>query len=731
MIMKKANKKAQITIFIILGILMLLGSATIFYIKSHSSEENVSPEKVYKVPEEARPIYDYMTACLRDKTKEALIIAGEQGGYIYPEEAGLIANFDDQTESNSVSFMKGDNYIIPYYLYMKSKNTCQEACAFDSEMPLLKQQGDGKGLSSSIDSQIEFYLLENLEDCVDNFAEFKKLGYIITPQKDPTVKVTITKNEVMTSMDYPLTISKGGIESNIDKFITHTPIRLQEIYELAKIITDTQAKKGFFEAQTITLIAVFSDRDTSALPPMADYTWGLNERLIWRKAIVKEQIKTILTGYTPIIRFGGALNDMYYYPSGMSDSSKGIYHQMRVDPNTGKTYPFSVGFSYFPSWEPYFDVNPNNGEIIQAEKVSSDFLNLLGMSINRYEFKYDVSYPIIVKIRDPLAFNEEGYDFVFALEANLRNNQFMTNNQSITQVTTPLEGSFACNENQLVSGNITISAIDGKTNLPLDEAHVYYQFGEESCYIGQTKMDQYNKSAKVTGKFPKGIGQIVIKKEDYLSTMKLYGVKKGKTETVALKVYPMEEKTVEFMLKNLDKAYLNDKALGWYLTPTAYKPGSKITMMATFTRVPDSLSSQTLKKTVMLTSTSRGSTNVTLAPGKYEVKVFTLDSENVTIPEKRVTECTVDIGICWDSVSYIINATNLVVATTAEFNNNTAYYDLSAQTLYNNNNQLTVYGVYFNLRGVNPPENREYEDLKVMSNMDSYVKLYYGQLMPR
>jgi hypothetical protein len=42
---------------------------------------------------------------------------------------------------------------------------------------------------------------------------------------------------------------------------------------------------------------------------------------------------------------------------------------------------------------------------------------------NKYHFKYDIAFPVIVEVRDKTAFSGQGYSLFFALEGNIKNNE--------------------------------------------------------------------------------------------------------------------------------------------------------------------------------------------------------------------------------------------------------------------------------------------------------------------
>ncbi len=747
----------------IVGIVLLLFTSIVIYIRQVSIGKRSSPiESIYKVPEEAQPIYDYVAACVRDKTKEAIIILGEQGGYIYPEEYGVLGDFIEPTDATGLQFSNHQNYVIPYWLFMKDKNACLNNCAYDSKQPLLKRSQKGT-VDGSIESQIDVYLNENLDSCFDNFKEFKERGYQITVTETPDATTYITDGDVAVNLEIPITIRRGDSEVTIYKVTTHTQVDLKGMYELASEITQKETENALFEWQMITLISAYGGGSEDKLPPMSYFDFGLGDNSPakkWQMDAVKQKLKTLMTSYTPILLVENTTN---FYPPYIIEDSK---FQDRIDPSTptgpiqganailnsfrmplSKEYPYSASFTYLPDWEPYINVRPNIGGVTitpSESGVTTDLLREIGIGLNKYEFKYDASYPVLVKITDPNAFNEEGYSFVFALEANIRNNEPLINNESLNTRRSIPTGTYACNQEQKVSGNITILVSDGNNSKAVEDADVFFNFGGESCYLGKTQLiDDY--TAVVVGTLPKGIGKIQVSKEGYQTSMKLFGSTENKTQKIQIAIYPKYDKPIRFMLKNIDKKYLNGNPVGWDLNPTPYMPDESISAVLIFERLADKTSTSAHKK-VALFNASQDDFNITLVPGTYTLKIITTDSTNITIP----LECTKwSYGVPsgdyvldnnyhnsttqgyrrYCKLDRVINETNISLTTMYEFNISTGVH-ITPSELYGEQ-PLTIYGVYLNLQDV-ALENRTHEDLSELGKIQTYYfPRYFGQLYPR
>ena len=82
---RAANKKSQVTLFIILGIVILSIFSLIFYLVNYTSKEKFGEksEEAGKTSAELKPIEEYIKSCLKETAEQGLLLLGKQGGYIY------------------------------------------------------------------------------------------------------------------------------------------------------------------------------------------------------------------------------------------------------------------------------------------------------------------------------------------------------------------------------------------------------------------------------------------------------------------------------------------------------------------------------------------------------------------------------------------------------------------------------------------------------------------------
>ena len=115
---RQFSKKGQITVFIIIGILILFAFAGFLYLtKTVITEEFVAEGEpvISAVPQEFQAIQAYTENCLNQVGERGLLILGQQGGYIYPDVLGEFSS-TDPTDSDGINL---DPLKVPYFHFNK------------------------------------------------------------------------------------------------------------------------------------------------------------------------------------------------------------------------------------------------------------------------------------------------------------------------------------------------------------------------------------------------------------------------------------------------------------------------------------------------------------------------------------------------------------------------------------------------------------------------------------
>ena len=180
------NKKAQLTIFIIIAIFIIAVVVLFFTLKGILQKEKpISPETA--------EIQNFVQECLDDSLEEVVFKVGENGGYYFPSSAPATTPVLE----------------IPYYI--KDNNNL---------MPRKEK----------IQEQISKGVARELIFCLRDFTIFTN-EYEITKGKINPPEVVIEPERVLVELNYPLTIKKGESHSKIEDFNSEVPVRLGIVYD--------------------------------------------------------------------------------------------------------------------------------------------------------------------------------------------------------------------------------------------------------------------------------------------------------------------------------------------------------------------------------------------------------------------------------------------------------------------------------------------------------------------
>ena len=129
------TRKGQLTLFIVIGIVLVFSIAIIVYLQQQVATAGFEEDKLSSLTTESRPVKLFVDKCLSDVVIPGIYYMGTQGGYITPPLDSLLT----------------ENSIIPYYYERGSNN-----------MPTL----------SALENEIASYVEGSLPICTNNFKSF-------------------------------------------------------------------------------------------------------------------------------------------------------------------------------------------------------------------------------------------------------------------------------------------------------------------------------------------------------------------------------------------------------------------------------------------------------------------------------------------------------------------------------------------------------------------------------
>ncbi len=356
---KKRGKKAQVTIFIIIAILLV--ASVIWYL--------LLMERINLggMPKELLPAYEYFLSCIEDETKLASSVMGSQAGYL--ELPDFERGSDYMPFSSQLDFL---GFSVPYWYYVSGNGIAREQIPSKEKMKV----------------QLENHLKEKLKEC--DFLSFEAQGFVIE-KEEPKVNAEIKERKIEVSIEMPLTISFANVTARQTIHKVSVDSRLGKFYALAKKIYEKEDESLFLENYGVDVLRLYAPVDGVELTCSPK---------IWYAEDIREDLIQALEANVPAIKIKGD----YYH-------NEDKYFVQDIGEGVGKEGE-QVSFVYLKDFPMKMEVWQSEDGVLIAEPVGlQEGLGVLGFCYVPYHFVYDFAYPVLIQIYD----NEEMFQFPIAV----------------------------------------------------------------------------------------------------------------------------------------------------------------------------------------------------------------------------------------------------------------------------------------------------------------------------
>lgn len=199
---KQLNKKAQISWFIVIGIILLIIVGLFYWYTTQ-----VKPTEL-ETQAEVKQISLHIKQCIARTTPLGTLLMGHQGGYI---------SFNEFKEGETI-FLTPER-AFPYY-YENGRKT----------MPT----------KEVMEQQIASYVEQSIETCLD-FIAFEEQGWDIEipPEEDIKAQAKIKQDSILIELNYPLLVKKGDKTTLLAPTSAEVIVRLGTIIDIADEIINT------------------------------------------------------------------------------------------------------------------------------------------------------------------------------------------------------------------------------------------------------------------------------------------------------------------------------------------------------------------------------------------------------------------------------------------------------------------------------------------------------------
>lgn len=197
------NKRGQVTIFLIVGILLLASFAAIFWAVSYYQKEKLEAETDLPLSAGLKPqIINFVDSCLEEVAVPGIYFLGIQGGVLYPEDPKKVLI----TEKAVIN-----------YGYLNGIDQLE---------------------TEKMEQQLNRFVEENLVDCFGGFTNFAERGIIIEEKSDLKVDSKITPTSVLVNLKYRLEAALGDDQIELEDFSLRVPLGVGSVIEEAETIIE-------------------------------------------------------------------------------------------------------------------------------------------------------------------------------------------------------------------------------------------------------------------------------------------------------------------------------------------------------------------------------------------------------------------------------------------------------------------------------------------------------------
>jgi len=468
------QKRGQITIFIVVGILILFAVGLVLYVASIRPELRIFAERESEVEQ-------YIGVCLETTAEEAITQIGATGGYLnVPQEIAI-------NDRAYFSFVPRTEPKIPLWYYR-------------GELRIPTRD--------FIAGQISQHILNIITPCFRDFDVFKD-RYNVQLKGNATVEATIAATNVFVKLNYPLELQdkRTGEITKLDFVGRTVDVKLGRMYDMAVDILQSESKQLFFENLTFDLLGSsyeqfpLTSMEFSCTPKI----WKKTDIIAYAKGMVARNIRRVSVEGNPFQLF----------------EAGDVYAQNHFVFPLSKRYS-DIGTTFLYSDTARFElhVRPNDREILRSNRGQSDSPLLNFLCINTWHFTYDIEYPLLTTLRDASAFKGQGFIFNFAFPVTINSNKGDKTDFPPAIFEAPLPSYDFCEDVRDTPVDIRVK--DEFSFEEIYKADVAFKCVRFRCELGNTTAD--GGSYRLRAKLPAGCtgGLFIANKEGYLDGESVY-----------------------------------------------------------------------------------------------------------------------------------------------------------------------------------------------------------------
>jgi len=337
MVRRGAEKKGQVTIFVIIAIVIVVAAASYFIFK-----DTLFPTKVSTTFE---PVETNFLNCIQEKALVGIKILESKGGYI--ENPNFISGSQYMPFSSQLDFL---GVGIPYWSSISGNN-----------LPI-----DQVPTKSEIQNQLQDYLNREIQNC--KFNSFYSEGFQIIKGKT-TSEVSLSNNFVKVFVDMDLKMTKGDETQTITNHQVEVDSELGNLYNDALEFYNKEKSENFLENYSVDILRNYAPVDGVELTCAPK---------VWNADTIFGTLKNATEANFFALRNNN--NDTDYF-------------NLKLPIDSGLRILNSA------SWPNSYEVSPASSQILVAKPVGTqEGLGIIGFCYVPYHFVYNIRYPVLIQL---------------------------------------------------------------------------------------------------------------------------------------------------------------------------------------------------------------------------------------------------------------------------------------------------------------------------------------------
>jgi hypothetical protein len=473
------DKKGQVTIFVVIGIILII---VVTFLLTNSQFELFESKETKLLNQ----VSDIVDSCIKINSEQGLFILGMQGGFIELDRTQLA--------------------VPRSYIDLGFK------------IPSWEIEPNRVPTINSMEVELNEHISTNAKTCITSNLDALDDVFDFEDFEDLQVKSKINQNNVVVESNFPITFSEKNSEEKLSiesYYLKLDNNNLGDLYNLGIEIYSIEQQNDILSNLVLDQIYSSSDYSDKESMPTEGLSFSCAKR-IWTKSKLKDNLVNLNNNNFKFLYFDGTMpiTDLYastfndvdvsaqganYYENYYTftlDDTKSSFKNYKVEISMPTTQSTQKGNYFQKDRFRNFEVTPSDGEIVQSTdmKVDMGIGSIPIPCVQLFHHLYTLDYDLLVKITD---YSEDGNKniFQFPLRVQINNNApsseipFTLPSVSQDNKLTATDSKFCAEENRFKEE--LIYAVDVNTQQTVQNANITYECISLSCDLGETERASY------------------------------------------------------------------------------------------------------------------------------------------------------------------------------------------------------------------------------------------------